>query len=174
MCTIFKLNLSCIQYCGLVNFDLFMLKAFECYCECYNWYVSWHNAPVIWHLWHWLFLSAREICESRHWSAKGSAPVRTSGHWKNPVCTCCRQSHRRLLHTCHWFRAGAKVCRRGLFFFFRNSVLRHFTIFSSFCEIYCCDVPSVFWNCLLSKQPVKYCTISLYRFCFRDFLGIFS
>lgn len=30
------------------------------------------------------------------------------------------------------------------FFFFRNSVLRHFTIFSSFCEIYCCDVPSVF------------------------------
>jgi len=40
MCTIFKLNLSCIQYCCLVNFDLFMLKAFECYCECYNWYVS--------------------------------------------------------------------------------------------------------------------------------------
>jgi len=57
---------------------------------------------------------ARKICESWHRSTKGSATVWSTRDRKDAVCTCCRQSHRCLLHSCYWFWTGAEIRGRGL------------------------------------------------------------
>jgi hypothetical protein len=59
-------------------------------------------------------VTPREVCEAGDWPPQGSPLLWPSWDREDPIGTCCCQSNRCLLYSCHWEWACPEVCwRRG-------------------------------------------------------------